>query len=239
MGKIAYNDLSLPDKLNIPSQNEEPKKEDNKPKLLLKDGTKVPGATTICGQLDKPYLVKWANNLGKQGIDVTTYTKGTATLGTLIHTIIESHITKTPVDLTDYKEDDIQNAEYFFFNNYMPWERQHNVELIFCEQMLVSEIYKYGGIIDCYCKLDGKYTVVDFKTSKDISNEHILQVSSYIQLLKENGYEVEQLLILNVKKEKGSPLEEKLLQVTEVDDYWNLFKILVDVYWAKKKLEWK
>ena len=239
MGKITYNDLSLPDKLNIPTQTEETKNEDNKPKLVLKDGTKVPGATTICGQLDKPFLVKWANKLGKQGIDVTEYTNSTATLGTLIHTIIESHITKTPVDLTDYKEEDIQNAEYFFFNNYMLWEKQHKVEPIFCEQSLVSEIYKFGGIIDFYCKLDDKYTVIDFKTSKHISDEHILQVSSYVQLLKENGYEVEQLLILDVKKEKDSPLEEKLLQADEVDDYWNLFKILIDVYWAKKKLKWK
>ena len=230
MGKIFYGDLSLPDKLNI-------KEQDDKKGLFLKDGTKVPGATTICSLLDKPFLVKWANKLGKQGIDVTEYTANTALLGTLIHSIIESHITQEPIDLTNYKEKDINIAEHIFYNNYIPWEKEHNVELIFCEKVLVSEIYRFGGIIDFYCKLDGKYTVVDFKTSKSISDEHILQVSSYIQLLKENGYEVEQLLILNVKKEKDSNLEEKLLQPDETENYWNLFKLLIDVYYAKKKLD--
>ena len=28
-----------------------------------------PGATTIIGQVDKPFLVKWANNLGLDGKD--------------------------------------------------------------------------------------------------------------------------------------------------------------------------
>ena len=121
----------------------------------------------------------------------------------------------------------------------MPWEEQHKVEPIFCEKPLVSEIYKFGGIIDFYCKLDDKYTVIDFKTSKSISEEHILQVSSYVQLLKENGYEVEQLVILDVKKDLDLKLEEKLLQVDEVEDYWNLFKLLIDVYYARKKLNWK
>lgn len=232
MGKITINDLSLIDE-------KEEKKDDGKPKLLLKDGTRVPGATTICGQLDKPYLVKWANKLGKQGIDVTRYVDSTAILGTLIHLIVESHITREPVDLTDYEEAKILEAENIFFTHYLPWEKQHKIELIFCEKQFVSEVYKYGGIIDFYCKLDDKYTIVDFKTSKSISAEHILQVSSYIQLLQENGYQVDQILILDVKKEIESPLEEKLMKADEVEDYWNLFKVLIDVYYAKKKLKWK
>ena len=36
-------------------------------------GTRVPGATTIIGILDKPALIKWANNLGLAGIDSTKY----------------------------------------------------------------------------------------------------------------------------------------------------------------------
>ena len=34
-----------------------------------KDGKRVPGVTTILGVINKPALVRWANNLGLQGID--------------------------------------------------------------------------------------------------------------------------------------------------------------------------
>ena len=33
--------------------------------MKLKDGTKVPGSTTVVGLINKPYLLEWANKLGK------------------------------------------------------------------------------------------------------------------------------------------------------------------------------
>ena len=155
-------------------------------RLKLKDGTIVPGSTTVAGLLDKPFLIKWANDLGKKGIDYMSYVNATARKGTMIHSILESHNTHTSVDLGAYTDEDIETGIFIFNEHYMKWEGSHKVEPIFCEKDLVSEEYKFGGIIDFYCKLDDKYTVVDYKTSKSISNEHILQVSSYIQLLKEN-----------------------------------------------------
>jgi len=43
-------------------------------RYYLADGTLVPGSTTVCGVLNKPALVRWANQLGLQGIDSTKYT---------------------------------------------------------------------------------------------------------------------------------------------------------------------
>lgn len=218
-----------------------PKKKttERKTKLTLKDGTRVPGATTIAGLLDKPFLVKWANKLGKQNIDVTEYVNQQAKQGTLIHAVIESHNTQQPADLSNYSDSEIDIATKVFYEHYMKWENLHQVEPIFSEMSLVSETYKFGGIIDFYAKVDGVYTVVDFKTSKSINNEHILQVSSYIQLLRENGYQVDQLLILNVKKETETDLEEKYLKVEDTLTYWEMFKHLIEVYWLKKELKWE
>ena len=120
----------------------------------------------------------------------------------------------------------------------MQWHKEL-IQAWFSEKDLVSEQYKFGGIIDFYAILDGKYTVIDFKTSKSISNEHLLQVSSYVQLLKENGYQVDRLLILDVKKDINLKLEEKYLTIEETESYWKLFKYLIDVYYAKKELNWE
>lgn len=210
----------------------------NNKRLILKDGTRVPGATTISGLLDKPFLVKWANKLGKQGIDVTEYTNDTARKGTLVHSIIESHNNHESIDLSAYADDEIKVASDVFYQHYKKWEDMHQIEPIFSEHSLVSEEYRFGGILDFYAKLDEKYTVIDFKTSKSISKEHLLQVSSYVQLLKENNYPVEQLLILDVKRDTSTALEEKYLTVEETLPYWEIFKHLLSVYWLKKEIEW-
>lgn len=236
MSKISFDDYI---KL-YPDKKEEKKETEEKFHLKLKDGTRVPGATTIVNQLDKPYLVKWANKLGKEGIDVTEYVNNSAKLGTLIHSMIESYV-ENKVFIRDINDKSISDEHYsiatqILDNNFIKWFNSHKFELIFCEKPYVSEDYKFGGFVDCYCKLDGKYTIIDFKTSKEITLEQIVQVSSYVRLFYENNLPVEQLLILNVKKELNSKIEEKYLQADKIEPYWNLFKCLLDVYYAKKEI---
>lgn len=80
-------------------------------RYYLADGTLVPGATTITGLLNKPALVKWANNLGLQGIDSTKYVDKAAAVGTLIHALVEAHITGKKADLSDNTPLEIEMAE--------------------------------------------------------------------------------------------------------------------------------
>lgn len=234
--KITYDEYK---KYWEPDYNKQltPEIKDEPFALKLKDGTRVPGATTIVNQLDKPYLVKWANKLGKEGVDVTEYVNNSAKLGTLIHSMIEACV-EDKVFVRDETVNDEQFliANQILLDNFMPWYNSHQFEFIFCEKPYVSEEYKFGGFIDCYCKLDGKYTVVDFKTSKEITEEQIVQVCSYVKLLEENNLPVDQVLILNVKKELNSKIQEKYLQVNEIEPYWNLFGWLLGVYYAKKAI---
>ena len=205
--------------------------------LKLKDGTIVPGATTILKLLDKPFLVKWANNLGKKNIDVTTYVNQTANLGKLIHSILESHLLKQEIDLSNYTDEEINLAE-LAFNRYMTWEMNHTLEDVKVEYELVSETYKYGGILDIYCKLDGEYTIIDIKTSKQVNVEQEIQVSSYEQLVRENNLKVDRLLIINLGKELNSQLEVVEIARDKSSKYFKFFKQLVDLYYTKKEIGW-
>ena len=221
--------------------NENEKKEEKqeeKRELHLQDGTKVPGATTITGQLGSPFLTKWANDLGKQNIDVTEYTTNRARQGELIHTIIQSHLLKTEVDLSKYSENEIILAEKAFWR-YVDWEEEHIIENVEVEKELVSELYKYGGFLDIYCKVDDKYTVIDIKTSKDIGLDQKLQVSSYVQLLRENNLPVEQYMILNTGKQIDSELQIYYLSESEVVKYCKVFNKLVELYHIRKEIGWK
>ena len=106
-------------------------------RYYLADGTLVPGSTTVCGVLNKPALVRWANQLGLQGIDSTKYTDKAAKIGTLIHAMVESHITGNPIeDYDDYSQFDVEMAT-IGFNKYLEWEKNHKIEPIFNEKGFV------------------------------------------------------------------------------------------------------
>ena len=206
--------------------------------MKLKDGTKVPGATTILKMLNKPYLITWANNLGKDGIDVNQYVNESAKQGTLMHTILESYVGKKEVDLSAYGEEDIKYAEYLFFNRFLPWAKEVGFKPIFSEKEFVSEENKFGGIIDAYGEIDGKKVLIDFKTSKQVYDEHLVQLVAYWKLLEENGIVVDKAIIINLKREtKEIDIKEIDKNFVKFEPYWELFKALVNVYYANKVIE--
>lgn len=201
-------------------------------------GELVPGSTTVTGILNKPALVRWANQLGLQGIDSTKYVDKAAKIGTLIHYLVECHITKKTPDLDDFTKAEQEIAQVGF-NKYLDWESKHSIEPIFNEKGYASDKLRYGGTCDFYCKLDGKYTLVDFKSCKGIYDEQFVQVSSYANLLKENGHKVEQILILRIGRDETEGFEEKYIVPKQEKLYFNVFKNLLKIYYLKKELGWR
>ena len=66
------------------------------------EGKRVPGATTITGLLNKPYLITWANKLGLEGVDSTKYRDEAASVGTLAHAMIQAHLEGEKLDYDEY-----------------------------------------------------------------------------------------------------------------------------------------
>lgn len=203
----------------------------------LADGkTIVPGATTITGLLNKPYLVTWANRLGLEGIDSTKYTDEAAKIGTLAHAMIQANLQNEELDRDEYSPiqlDLAENAVLSFFE----WKGRHTIEPIFCEVPFTSEKNRYGGTIDCYCKLDGKPTLLDFKTGKAIYEEYFVQLAAYAELLREAGHPVEECRILRVGRDETEGFEER--SVSDTRKWFDIFQNLLNVYYLKKDLGWK
>lgn len=199
-----------------------------------KEGNVVPGVTTILGILNKPALVKWANNLGLQGIDSTKYRDEMADIGTLAHYMIMCYLNKQESILDDYSKDQIEKAENCLIS-FWEWEKGHKIEPILVEQPLVSEFYKYGGTVDLYCKLDGEFTLIDFKTGKAIYPEMIYQLAAYQELLIENGNLCSKTRILRIGREESEGFEER---VTGSLDYeLSLFKHCHAIYNLTKQIK--
>ena len=201
----------------------------------LADGTRVPGATTITGLLNKPYLITWANNLGLEGYDAAKYRDESAEVGTLAHQMVQDHLMSRTTITSDYSINDISMAENSLLS-YLEWEKSHTVEPIICEVPMVSEKYRFGGTVDCYCNLDGIPTLLDFKTGKAVYNEYFVQVAAYEEILEEHGYPVERVKILRIGRTEDEGFEER--GMTDTADYFDIFMDLLDIYYIKKKLKW-
>ena len=200
------------------------------------NGKNVPGATTITGLLNKPFLITWANRLGLEGIDSTKYRDEAAEIGTLAHAMIQAHVQGEELDTSTFSQAQLDQAENAVIS-YFEWEKQHSVEPILCETPMVSDSYGYGGTVDLYCKLDGVPTLVDFKTGKAIYDEYFVQLAAYVKLLRENGYAVENVRILRIGRDETEGFEERV--VADTGTYFKIFQSLLTVYYAKKEVGWR
>ena len=210
-----------------------PKKSKAHTRYELPDGTRIPGVTTVLGILNKPALVKWANNLGLQGIDSSKYRDEMADIGTLAHQMIVDYFNKVKTDTSEYSKSQIDLAENCLLS-FWEWERQHKIEVIKAEVPLVSEIYMFGGAIDCYCILDGQPTLLDFKTGKAIYPEFFYQLAAYEQLLTEAGQLIEVTRILRIGRDNDEGFEERT--IGKLDKQWQVFLNCLSIYNLQKDI---
>ena len=199
------------------------------------DGKRVPGATTITGLLNKPYLVKWANNLGLDGIDSSKYTDEAAAVGTLAHAMVQAHLQKEEIDTSMFSPVQVDLAQNAMLS-YLEWESRHKIEPIICEVPMVSERMKFGGTVDCYCMLDGVPTLLDFKTGKAIYEDYFVQTAAYKELLLELGHPVERVQILRIGRDETEGFEER--SITDTSKYFKIFENLLSIYYLKKAVGW-
>lgn len=200
-----------------------------------KDGKQVPGVTTILGVLNKPALVPWANRLGLQGIDTSKYVDEAASIGTLAHAMIAESLGGVKVPHDDFTAAQLARAQHGVAA-FEKW-RADQQDFIVCmlEVPLVSEVYRFGGTIDCLALINGVLELIDLKTSSGVWPEHFYQVSAYWKLLQENGQEIKGARILRIGRTEGEGMEEHTLSGRQILNGWHLFEHCLAIYQLKKK----
>jgi len=188
------------------------------------DNIEVPSATTVLKILNKPALVKWANYLGFKRQNVDEVLDASATIGTLVHQLIYSYLMDKYVIWIGTRKCGKATA-MMYMNSFLEWKRTHEVKPTFMEKQFTSK--RFGGTIDFYGEVDGKKTVLDFKTSKKPYSSMFLQLAAYCIMLEEAGYEVEQLAIIIIN---NSGYNEKFITREEIQRYIDVFIKLVEVF---------
>ncbi len=218
--------------------------------------------TSVTGMMDKPALKFWSVKMMKEYLFSffetvankysheslleaieegskahTKFKEKAADLGTQVHDWAEQYILyelginkERPVVKKEYDER-VKNGVLAF----LQWVDEHKIKFIASEQLLYSKKYKYCGIADCIAKVDGKLTLVDFKTSNYMAIEYFAQVSAYAYAdMEESGKGYYQSLILKFSKETGD-FEQKIRSKEEMKEDYKAFLGLLEVKkWSDK-----
>jgi len=123
-----------------------------------------PTVTQLINLLDKPNLVKWANNLGLTGVSLSEYRQSKKGQGTnMHHQIQECILNAVPI------EDAELSAGYNKFFE--------DKEILSCEENVETEYFV--GRLDCRFKHNDNYYVADFKSGSGIYLNTKLQLTAY------------------------------------------------------------
>jgi hypothetical protein len=171
----------------------------------LKDGTRVPGVTTITGRFKAAEgLMFWAWQCGRDGKDYRNERDAAATAGSIAHGLIEAAIHNrqpTPVDAPDSVLEGARQG----YEGFAEWRAQTKVEIKATELPLVSEQYRFGGTLDALGTINGAIALLDWKSSNHIYPEYLAQIGGYVLLANEHGHgPVERVHLLRVGKDDGS-----------------------------------
>ena len=150
-------------------------------------GDTVPGVTTIIGRFkESGALLHWAFKQGQSGAK-SLYEKRdqAAEAGTLAHDMVFQRLHGDPVTVPDGTDPKIEEQARNSFDAYLFWESMTKLEIIDQEMPLVSERYQFGGTPDAIGKVNGKLSLVDWKTSNGVYQDYLLQLAAYDILLKE------------------------------------------------------
>ncbi len=73
------------------------------------------------------------------------------------------------------------------YSAFLKWQAQNHIEILEQEVQLVSEEFKYGGTLDAVGFANDKYVLLDWKTSKGVYKNYLLQLAAYLRLWDENN----------------------------------------------------
>jgi hypothetical protein len=150
----------------------------------LKDGTRVPGVTTISGKLKSAdALMAWAWREGQAGRDYKATAALAADAGTLAHQAVEAWIRKQPYEMTG--EPQVVQRAQTAVEAFHRWAAQTNLQIVEPEVSLVSELYKFGGTMDAIL-LNDRRAISDWKSSAALYPDMLVQIAAYGQLWNEH-----------------------------------------------------
>ena len=199
---------------------------------------KVPNVTTLIDGVFPKYLTEWAAKCGADYwkthsdevedmyhgiIRAHKEVSGAARdIGHETHYWLEEYINssiKNPNEV-DWKLGALSDKAKNAVQAFIKWEASHDIVWMGSEKKVYSKDYGYAGTVDAIAMINGKYCIVDFKTSAKIYKEAYVQLSAYAQAVEEiHGKPVDLAVVLRLDKEEDKYQEAAFIP----SDYFHVF----------------
>lgn len=172
------------------------------------DEKRVPRVTEVLSaMIHEESLMSWANSLGWKRIGYRTFMNEASSKGTYSHLAVEKYIKEGSVNIDEFNIVNIKtrNAVESCLDAFKKWWNKihllyKEIEVIYLEESMIH--HYFGGTCDCLLKVDGKYWLVDFKTSNHMNYNYSLQLAAYRFLLRElKNINVDRLIVLRLDKQ--------------------------------------
>lgn len=208
---------------------------------------RFPGVTGFLGVINKPALVPWAkrealsmvekalvDRLAGQGsapIELTRpwiksvleeaskrpkqITEEAADLGTQAHAMID-------LIVRGQEAAELPEAIQAPVNAFREWWKSSGIQIVLGDTKVASRKFGYGGSLDALGWRNGKFLILDWKTSSGLYNEYALQVAAYAQAFSETyGCICEEAIV--VRFGKKWPIEFEKKQVADLQFSFRAF----------------
>lgn len=212
---------------------------------FLKDGTKVPGTTTVISRFkDSGGLLHWAFRQGKEGKErLYDEAEKAAGIGSCAHGMVEMHVKGADDEaIQKWASDTLLDPDMLekarsSFKSYLAWAKNFKVKILEQEIQLVSEKHRFGGTPDAIGMIDNQLVLLDWKTSNSVYSDYLIQLAAYRQLWEENfpekpitgGYH-----LLRFAKEHGDFAHHYF---PNLDNAWRQFLLFREAFDIDKELK--
>lgn len=189
-------------------------------------GVPVPRVTQILDScFSKSQIIRWAATIGLD--EYQRYRKESLTVGTLAHEQIENFMNGVDVSTSHINNPKYADMVSNCINNYIDFfiylsNSAVKISPLYTEESITTPWY--GGTIDCIAKISfpngfSENIIIDYKTSKNISIEYIMQTYAYMWATNwttSNGGKeypkIDGIMIIRVNK-NGSGYEYILMDI--------------------------
>ena len=165
--------------------------------------------------------------------------------GTIVHNYVEqwvhadeaersnlARLTLKEIQVTQSIPKEMAEKILSSFNAFLSWQKTSRLRFWKTETPLVSEKHRFGGTIDCIGKQGpGTHIILDWKTSKSLYADYLLQLAAYAILWDENNptKPIKSFHLLRFDKEDGAFHHHHWKDLSDAREAFLLMRKLYDL----------
>ena len=206
----------------------------------IRNWVKIPSVTTILGTLSKDWLLPWAVKTALETLQIgKVITQQTIDTALVAHKVITQEAgeegTLVHQAINDYVHGKEVNCESLGYKAFLSFVHDHKPKILMSEQMVYNEEMEYAGTFDVIMEVNGKRYIGDWKTSKSIYGEYLMQLAGYVLCLPDMIH-IDGFAVVHLDKFTGK-YEIVLVDNKEfIDSIKEWFKSCVQLFKLRKEL---